>query len=95
MSIGINNIDELLEKIDNELKEKKSSTFKIKVVANSKNDSLEFEAEFIKVKIKQRAIEGKANKAIIEFLSDILKFSKSRIEILNGHKSAIKTIKIT
>jgi len=95
MSNNINNIDELFQKIEEAKLQNFYFTFKIKVVANSKNDSLEFEQEFIKVKIKQRAIEGKANKAIIEFLSQILKVPKSRIEILNGFKCAIKTIKIS
>ena len=84
------NINELIEFITNDGKYK----FKIKVVANSKNNSIEFCEEFIKIKIKERAIEGKANKAIIEYLSDILPFSKSKISILNGEKSSIKTIQI-
>lgn len=71
------------------------SKFKIKVVANSKNNSIEFLEDFVKIKIKERAIEGKANKAIIEYLSDILSVPKSKIQILNGDKSSIKTIQIT
>jgi len=84
------NITELIEFIEKEQKYK----FKIKVVANSKNNSIEFCDEFIKIKIKERAIEGRANKAIIEYLSDILPYSKSQISILNGEKSSIKTIQI-
>lgn len=68
--------------------------FKIKVVANSKNNSIEFLDDFIKIKIKERPIEGKANKAIIEYLSEILSIPKSKIQILNGDKSSIKTIQI-
>lgn len=68
--------------------------FKIKVVANSKNNSIEFCDEFIKVKIKERAIEGKANKAIIKYLSEILDMPKSKILISHGEKSSLKTIKI-
>jgi len=84
------NLDELIKLNKNNDKFK----FKIKVVANSKNDSIEFCEEFIKLKIKQPAIEGKANKAIIEYLSKILPYSKSKIVILNGEKSSIKTIQI-
>ena len=76
------------------IKENDNFKFKIKVVANSKNNSIEFCDDFIKIKIKERAIEGKANKAIVEYLSDILKYPKSKITILNGEKSSIKTIQI-
>ena len=39
-------------------------------------------------------IEGKANKAIIEYLSDVLSVPKSKIAIVNGEKSSIKTIQV-
>ena len=67
---------------------------KIKVIAGSRTNSIEFCDDFIKVKVKQRAIEGKANEAIIDFLSDELKLPKRKINILNGHKSSIKTIEL-
>lgn len=84
------NFDEIMEQLEKDLEVK----FKIKVVANSKNNSVEFLEDFIKVKIKQRAVEGKANKAIIEYLSDLLKVAKSKVSIASGEKSSIKTIKV-
>lgn len=84
------NFDEIMEQLEKDLEVK----FKIKVVANSKNNSVEFLEDFIKVKIKQRAVEGKANKAIIEYLSVILKVAKSKVSIASGEKSSIKTIKV-
>ena len=72
----------------------KSNGKAIAVIANSKNNSIEFSCEFVKIKIKEKAQEGKTNKAIIDFLSKELKFPKSKINILNGHKSAIKTIEL-
>ena len=84
------NIDELRELI---LKND-GYKFRIKVVANSKVNLIDFADEYIKVKIMARAVEGKANKAIIEYLSDVLKFPKSKITIINGEKSSIKTIQI-
>lgn len=68
--------------------------FKIKVSAGAKTNSIEFIDEFIKIRIMAQAIEGKANKAIIEFLAKTLKHPKSKISILNGEKSSIKTIEI-
>lgn len=86
----IQNVEELIELI----KKNDGYKFKIKVVANSKINLIDFCEEYIKVKIMARAVEGKANKAIIEYLSDILKFPKSKISIVNGEKSSIKTIQI-
>ncbi len=89
MENGIKSIDELKELI------KKRETFKInvKVIANSKINLLDFSNDLIKIKITQRAIEGKANKAIIEFLSKTLNVSKSNIEIVLGEKTNSKVIK--
>ncbi len=84
---SLKQIQDLL-KIDGKVK------FKIKVSANSKSNSIDFCEEFIKVRIKERAIEGRANKAIIDFFSDLLKCPKSKISILNGDKSSIKTLEI-
>ncbi len=90
MENKIKNLDNLKEFIQLNSKFK----FKIKVVANSKNNSIEFLDDFVKIKIKEKAQEGKANKAIVDFLAAELKFPKSKINILNGHKSAIKTIEL-
>ncbi len=90
MEENIQNLEELKELIKN----KDEIKFKIKVVANSKNNNIEFLEDFVKIKIKQRAIEGKANKAIIEYLSEEIKIPKSKISISSGEKSSLKTIKI-
>ena len=84
----INNIDELYKLI----KENNGYKFKIKVVANSKINLIDFCEEYIKVKITARAVDGKANKAVIEFLSENLNIPKSKIKIVTGEKSTIKTI---
>ena len=86
----IKNIEELIRLI----KENDGYKFKIKVVANSKVNLIDFCDEYIKVKIMARAVDGKANKAIIEYLADILNTSKSKISIVCGEKSSIKTIKV-
>ena len=83
-------IEELIEKVNND----GVFRFKIKVVANSKINTIEFCEEYIKIKIMARAVEGKANKAIVEFLSKILNVSKSKISIVNGEKSSIKLMEI-
>lgn len=48
----------------------------------------------IKVKITAQPIDGKANKALIEFLSKQFKIPKSYFEIIRGETSKDKTILI-
>jgi len=44
------------------------------------------------VKVTVPPEKGKANKAVIELLSKALKVPKSRIEIIKGETSRIKTV---
>ena len=46
----------------------------------------------IKIKITAQPIDGKANKAVIEYLSKTFKIPKTSIEILKGETSKDKTI---
>lgn len=59
----------------------------------SKNEIIKSEG-ILKVKITAQPIDGKANKALIEFLSKKFKVSKSSFEILKGQTSKEKTILI-
>jgi len=69
---------------------------KIKVVPNSKlNKIVEQKDNFLKIKLNAPAHEGKANKALINFLSQELKLAKSKIKIISGEKSREKTILLT
>ena len=86
----INSIDDL----KNQINANKNFKFKVKAIAGAKVNQIEFLDEFVKIKIRQRALEGKANKAIIEYLSDILDIPKTKIEITSGQTSSIKTIEV-
>lgn len=48
----------------------------------------------LKIKIHAPPVDGKANTEIQNFLSKVLDISKSKIEILKGDKSKIKTVLI-
>lgn len=82
------------------LKEKINSSgekfiLNIKVIAGAKKNSIEeYEREIIKIKINKPAVEGKANKAIIEYLSEILNIPKNNISILKGEKNSLKSLQI-
>ena len=64
----------------------------VKVIPNSSVNSVTVDGAVIKVKLTAQPIEGKANKALIEFLSKTFKIPKSKIEILKGESSKEKTI---
>lgn len=64
----------------------------IKIAPNSKKNEIIKEEEFVKIKITAQPIDGKANKALIEFLSKNFKIPKTSIKILKGETSKEKTI---
>ena len=83
-----------VDEIKSELNKNKFLKFKIKVCANAKSKSCEFLDEFIKIKITAQAIEGRANKAVVEYLSEIFNVAKTKIKIAAGEKSTIKIVEI-
>lgn len=48
----------------------------------------------IKIKVNSPPVDGKANDALILFLSEFLNIPKSTIKIISGKKSRIKKISI-
>lgn len=57
----------------------------------SKNEIIVTEG-FVKVKITSQPVDGKANKALLEYLSKFFKIPKTSIEIVKGVTSKDKTI---
>jgi len=65
---------------------------KVKVKANAKKDEiLEKEKGFIRIAIKAKPIQGKANQHLIKFLEKQL---NCKVEIIRGLSSSTKLIKI-
>lgn len=60
----------------------------------SKNEIIKTDDGLLKIKITAQPVDGKANKALIEFLSKSLKVPKTSIEILKGHTGKEKTLLI-
>lgn len=58
----------------------------------SKNEIIKTDDGIFKIKITAQPVDGKANKALIEFLSKNLKVPKTSIEILKGHSGKEKTL---
>src|SRR4030066_122564 len=61
---------------------------------SSKNEVVGPYRDGIKVKVTAPPVEGKANEALVRFLAKELGVSPSCIEILKGHHSREKTLKI-
>jgi uncharacterized protein len=69
--------------------------FNIKVVPNAKRNSIVEEAGGLKVHLTAPAVEGKANKALVEFLAEHFNVKKSKIKLLRGLTSRNKIVEIT
>lgn len=61
---------------------------------SSKNEVVGPYRDGIKVKVTAPPVEGKANETLIKFLAKEFKISASRVEILKGHNSREKIIRI-
>lgn len=66
----------------------------LRISPNASKNSFIKEDAGLKVKITAQPIDGKANKALIEFLSKQFKVPKSYFEILKGETSKDKTLLI-
>ena len=66
----------------------------IKVIPSAKKNAFKDENGTIKIYLTAPAQDGRANKALIEFLADYFKVAKNQIEITKGLRSRHKTVNI-
>jgi uncharacterized protein (TIGR00251 family) len=66
----------------------------LRVKPNMKEEKVERVDDVFIVWVKEPAKEGRANRAVIELLSEYFKIPKSQIVILSGMKSKQKIIEI-
>lgn len=66
----------------------------LKIVPNSSKNEIVREEDYIKIKLTAPPVENKANKALIEYLSKKLSVAKSKIKIIRGETSKLKTLSI-
>ncbi|MBI5654302.1 DUF167 domain-containing protein [Candidatus Uhrbacteria bacterium] len=67
----------------------------IRVIPNaSKTEVAGKEGATWKIRLAAPPVDGKANGALIKFLSDVLDIPKSSIEVLKGHSSKQKIVEI-
>jgi len=68
---------------------------KVRVTPNArKNAVVSWTGDEIRLKIKAPAVEGKANAALIEYLSELTGVSRANIQLKAGEKARIKLIEI-
>jgi uncharacterized protein (TIGR00251 family) len=68
---------------------------RVKIKPKSIRDEIIREAgNSIKIKIKAPPVEGKANKYLIKYLSQVLNLPASKILLLKGESSSFKTLEI-
>ena len=67
----------------------------VKVKPNAKeNKLLSISENFLYISIKASPIENKANKELIDFLSDFFNITKKEVEILRGKNAKLKRVKL-
>ena len=66
----------------------------IKTISGAKKNFLKEKNGCYKVSLTAPALEGRANKALIEYLAEYFSVKKNQIEIIKGLKSRNKTVNI-
>ena len=67
----------------------------IKVIPHAKQNKIVEEAGRFKVYLTAPPVEGKANQALIEFLSEHFKVKRRQVKIIQGQKGRLKIVDIT
>jgi uncharacterized protein (TIGR00251 family) len=69
---------------------------KVRATPRSAKDCVEgLEGDYIKVRLRAIPEKGKANESIIKILADFFDLAPSKISIISGQTSRIKTVDIT
>lgn len=66
----------------------------VRVIPNARRNEVITEGSVLKVRVSAPAVEGKANEAVVDLLSEFFKVKKRCIRIVKGAKSREKIIEI-
>ena len=66
----------------------------IKVIPNAKKNRIVEENGRLKVYVSSPAVDGKANKAVLEELASFYKVKKREVRILSGEKRREKVVEV-
>jgi len=69
--------------------------FSVRVQPRASKDEIAGEmGGALKVRLRAPAVEDRSNEALVEFLAELLKTSRSAVSILSGERSRVKRIEI-
>ena len=72
-----------------------SATLTIRIQPRAaKNEIIMTDNGGIKIRLTAPPVDGAANESLVKFLSDILSIAKSGVEIVSGHTSREKVVRI-
>lgn len=72
-----------------------TTTLYVQISPNASKNSLEgFRGDILRIKIAAPPVEGKANKELVSYLSDVLDVSKGSVRIVKGHTQRNKVIAV-
>jgi uncharacterized protein (TIGR00251 family) len=72
-----------------------SISFQVRVQPRASKDEIAGEmGGALKVRLRAPAVEDRANEALVEFLAELLKTSRSAVSILSGERSRVKRVEI-
>lgn len=66
----------------------------VKVIPNARKERVVDDGGFFKVYVTAPALDGKANKALIELLAGHFKVKKGNVMVIRGEKSREKVVEI-
>lgn len=70
-------------------------TFSVKVVPRAnRNQIVGMEGDAVKVRLNASPVEGKANEELVKFLAETLGVSRAQVEIVAGHASRHKVVRV-
>ena len=76
-------------------KNKSNLLIRVQVTSNAKKARVTKVSETsYEVRVDERAVEGRANKRLIEILSEHFKVPKSKVSIVSGAKSREKMVEV-
>lgn len=72
-------------------------TLAVRVLPNARRSGIEglWNGSHLKIALSAPPVDGKANEALIDFLSDFFDLRKSAITLLSGQTGRIKTISLS
>lgn len=66
----------------------------VRVITNARQREIKKEEGYFRVKLTSLPIEGKANRELIEYLSEVFGVKRSEIKIIKGERDKKKIISI-